>query len=65
MCRLFCLVTNLIMYYTYSYNTTLFSMSSIQLHWVQVHFSALCIGHHQVVLRLVEQLYKKQGPPDS
>jgi len=33
-------------------------MSNIQLHWVQLHVSAVCIGHHQVVLRLVEQLYR-------
>ena len=31
-------------------------MSNIRLHWVQLHVSALCISHHQVVLRLVEQL---------
>jgi len=36
-------------------------MSNIQLHSVQVHVSVLCIGHHQVVLRLVEQLYNKRG----
>ena len=36
-------------------------MSNIQLHWVQLHVSALCIGHHQVVLRLVEQLCNKRG----
>jgi len=28
----------------------MFSMSNIQLHWVQLHVSALCIGHHQVLL---------------
>jgi len=50
------------MYYTYSHNTTIFSMSNIQLHWVQLHVSALCIGHHQIVRRLVEQLYNKRGP---
>jgi len=26
-------------------------MSNTQLHWVQLHVSTLCIGHHQVVLR--------------
>jgi len=36
-------------------------MSNISLHWVQLHVSALCIGHHQVFLRLVEQLYNKRG----
>jgi len=36
-------------------------MSNIQLHWVQLRVSALCIGHHQVVLRLVEELYNKRG----
>ena len=36
-------------------------MSNLQLHWVQLHVSALCIGHHQVVHRLVEQLYNKRG----
>ena len=36
-------------------------MSDKQLHWVQLHVSALVIGHHQVVLRLIEQLYNKQG----
>ena len=46
------------MYYTYSHNTTIFSISNIQLQWVQLHVSAVCIGHHQVVLRLVEQLYR-------
>ena len=48
------------MYDTYSQNTTVFSMSSIidkQLHKVQLHVSALCIGHHQVVLKLINQLY--------
>ena len=49
-------ITNFIMYYRYSHNTTIFSMSNIQLHWVQLHVSALCIGHRQVVHRLVEQL---------
>ena len=39
----------------------MFSVSSIQLHCVQLHVSALCIGHHQAVLGLVEQLYNKQG----
>ena len=36
-------------------------MSNIQLHWVQLRVLALCIGHHQVVLRLVEELYNKKG----
>ena len=36
-------------------------MSDKQLHWLQLHVSALGIGHHQVVLRLIEQLYNKQG----
>ena len=49
------------MHYTYSHITTIFSMSNTQLHWVQLHFSALCIDHHQVVLGLVEQLYSKWG----
>jgi hypothetical protein len=49
------------MYYSYSHNTTIFPMSNLQLHWVQLHVSALCIGHHQVVHRLVEQLYNKRG----
>jgi len=49
------------MYHTYSHNTTIFSMSNIQLHWVQLHVSALCIDHQQVVLGLVEQLYNKRG----
>jgi len=53
-------VTILIMYYTYSHNTTIFPMSNIQLHWVQLHVSALCIGHHQVVHRFVEELYNKR-----
>jgi len=53
--------TNLIMYYTYSHNTTIFSMSNIQFRWTQLHVSALCIGHHQVVLRLYEQQYNKWG----
>jgi len=36
-------------------------MSNIQLQLVQLHVSAQCIGHHQIVLRLVEQLYNKRG----
>jgi len=36
-------------------------MSNKQLHWIQLHVLALCIGHHQAVLRLVEQLYNKRG----
>jgi len=45
----------------YSHNTTIFSVSNTQLHWLQLHVSALCIGHQQAVLRLVEQLYNKGG----
>jgi hypothetical protein len=48
--------------HTVSHSTTILSMSDIPLHWVQqLHVSALGIGHHQVVLRLMEQLYNKQG----
>jgi len=37
-------------------------MSDKPLRWVQqLHVSALSIAHHQVVLRLIEQLYNKQG----
>jgi len=37
-------------------------MSDKPRHWVQqLHVSALSIGHNQVVLRLIEQLYNKQG----
>ena len=36
-------------------------MSNIQFHWAQLHVSVFCIGHHQVVLRLVELLYNKCG----
>ena len=36
-------------------------MSDKPLHCVQLHVSALGIGHHQAVLRLIEQLYNKQG----
>jgi len=36
-------------------------MSDKPLHWVQLHVSSLGIGHRQVVLRLIEQLYNKQG----
>ena len=37
-------------------------MSDKPLHWVQEpHVSALGVGHHQVVLRLIEKLYNKQG----
>jgi len=36
-------------------------MSDKQLHWVKLHVSVLGIGHHQVVLRLIEQLYNNQG----
>ena len=54
-------VTNLIIYYTHSHNTAIFSMCNIQFRWAQLHVSALCIGHHPVVFRLVEQLYNKRG----
>jgi hypothetical protein len=43
---------------------TIFSMSSvigIKLHNVQRHVSVLCIGHHQVVLKLIKQLYYAEG----
>jgi len=53
------------MYYTYSRNTTVFSMSNLQLHWVELHVSALCFGHHQVVHRLVEELYNMGGILES
>ena len=49
------------MYYIYSHNTTIMSMSDKPLHWVHLHVSALGIGHHQVIHRLIEQLYNKQG----
>jgi len=49
------------MHYTYSQNTTTLPVSNIPLHGVQLHISALCIGHLQVVLRLAEQLYNKRG----
>jgi len=49
-------ITNLITYYTHGHNTTTFSLSNTQLHWVQPHVSTLCIDHHQAVLRLFEQL---------
>ena len=39
----------------------IFSLTNIQLHWVQLHVLALCIGHCQAVLGLVEQLYSKWG----
>jgi len=29
-------------------------MSDGLLHWIQLHVSALGMGHHQVVLRLIE-----------
>ena len=44
-----------------SHNTTILSVSDEPLHWVQLHVSALGIGHHQVVLRLIEELYNKLG----
>jgi len=34
-------------------------MSDKPLHWVQLHVSALSIGHHPVVLRFIEQLYNR------
>ena len=53
---------NIIMYYsTVSHITTILSMSDKQLHWVRLHVSALGIGHHRIVPRLIEQLYNKQG----
>ena len=54
-------LTNIIMHYAHSQNTTILPTSNTPLHWVQPHVSALCIGQHQVVLRLVERLYNKQG----
>jgi hypothetical protein len=54
-------MTNLIMFCRHSNNTTIFSVSNTPLHWAQLRVSTLCIGHHQVVLRLVEQLYNKLG----
>jgi hypothetical protein len=36
-------------------------MSNKQLYWLQLHVSTLCIVHRHAVLRLVEQLYNKQG----
>ena len=36
-------------------------MSDKPLHWVHLHVSAWGIGHHQVIHRLIEQLYNKQG----
>ena len=36
-------------------------MSDKPLQWVHLHVSALGICHLQVVLRLIEQLYNKQG----
>ena len=33
------------------------SIVGIQLHWVQLHVSALYTGHRQVVLELVKELY--------
>ena len=41
--------------------TKQYSMSNIQLRWVQLHVSTLCVGNHQVVLRLFKQLYNKRG----
>jgi uncharacterized Fe-S cluster-containing protein len=39
---------------TVSHNTTIFAMSDGILHWIQLHVSALGMGRHQVVLRLIE-----------
>ena len=37
-------------------------MSDKPLHWVQkLHVSALIIGHHQVVLRIIEKLYNTRS----
>jgi len=47
--------------HTVSHNTTILSMSDKPLHWVQLHVSALGIGHNQVVFRRFEELYNKQG----
>ena len=54
---------NLILFYTYSQSQhNCIVKSDKPLHWVQqLHVSALVIGHHQVVLRLIEQLNNKQG----
>ena len=51
---------NLIMYYTYSQSQHN-SLCNKPLHWVQLHVSTSSIGHHQVVPRLIEQLYNTQG----
>jgi len=40
--------------HTVSHNTTIFTMSDGLLHWIKLHVSALGMGHHQVVLRLIE-----------
>jgi len=40
--------------HTVSHNTTIFTMSDGLLQWIQLHVSALGMGHHQVVLRLIE-----------
>ena len=52
-------MTNLIMFCRHSNNTTIFSVSNTPLHWAQLRVSTLCIGHHQVVLKLFEQIYNK------
>jgi len=54
-------ITNLIMHYTYSQKTTILPTSNTALYWIELHVSALCIGYHQVVLRLVERLCNKRG----
>ena len=49
------------MYYTYSKSQhDYIVVSDKQLHWAQLHVLALGVGHHQVVLRIIEQLYNKQ-----
>ena len=48
--------------HTVSHNKSILSMSDKPLHWVQqLQISALFIGHHQGVFRLIEKLYNKQG----
>jgi len=38
----------------HSHNTTIFTVSDGLLHWIQLHVSALDMGCHQVVLKLIE-----------
>ena len=50
------------MYYIFSHSQHKYiSVTDKQLHWVQLHVSVLGIGHHQVVLRLIEKIYNKHG----